>query len=151
MRMDGLEAAINQERADRIKETNDTLDPMKAQIKSLKDGLKTEIKTREQREAEIEKKLMQDSQNLQNMLRQEQELRKETMNDLSEMLNQELSLQVKFVDNFENEATTTFKNTTGNLEQELKNRLKHQDTVVDDLAKFVGRFQDTLKVVGKDV
>ena len=36
------------------------------------------------------------------------------------------------------------------LETELDNRFKHQDSVLGNMSTLVGKFQETLKVLGKD-
>jgi hypothetical protein len=38
----------------------------------------------------------------------------------------------------------------GDLETELDNRFKHQDGILSNMSVLVGRFQETLKVLGKD-
>jgi hypothetical protein len=37
------------------------------------------------------------------------------------------------------------------LEQEMNSRFAHQNTILDNMSRFVGKFQATLKIFGKDV
>ena len=37
------------------------------------------------------------------------------------------------------------------LEKELVNRFDHQNEMLGNMSRFVGKFQDTLKIFGKDV
>ena len=37
------------------------------------------------------------------------------------------------------------------LEMELTNRFEHQDRMLGNMSAFVSRFQQTLKIFGKDV
>ena len=37
------------------------------------------------------------------------------------------------------------------LEVNLDNRFKHQDEMLGNMSRFVGKFQETLKIFGKDV
>jgi hypothetical protein len=85
------------------------------------------------------------------MLARERGARIERMNEIDDMIQQELDLQNKFLDQFQTKANNDFSEMRGDLETEMDNRFKHQDQVVGDLSKFVKTFQDTLKVIGKDV
>jgi len=51
---------------------------------------------------------------------------------------------------FEKNATTAASSFMGDLEHELDNRFKHQDNILDNMSTLVGKFQETLKVLGKD-
>lgn len=37
------------------------------------------------------------------------------------------------------------------LEKEMDNRFEHQNKILDNMSRFVGKFQETLKIFGKDV
>jgi len=37
------------------------------------------------------------------------------------------------------------------LEGEMTNRFDHQDKLLGNMSQFIGRFQQTLKIFGKDV
>jgi len=37
------------------------------------------------------------------------------------------------------------------LEKEMNSRFNHQNSMLDNMSRFVGKFQETLKIFGKDV
>jgi hypothetical protein len=37
------------------------------------------------------------------------------------------------------------------LEKNMHNRFTHQENMLDNMSRFVGKFQETLKIFGKDV
>ena len=65
-------------------------------------------------------------------------------------MTQDTDLTSKFLDNFEQKATKSADDFMGDLETELTNRFEHQDAVLSDMSVLVGKFQETLKVLGKD-
>jgi len=78
-------------------------------------------------------------------------MREERMTDLDDQLTQDTMLTNKFLDNFETNATHSANTFLTDLETELDNRFKHQDNILDNMSTLVGRFQQLLKVLGKDV
>ena len=65
-------------------------------------------------------------------------------------MTQDTDLTNKFLDNFEKNATGTANRFMSDLETELANRFEHQDSVLRNMSCLVGKFQETLKVLGKD-
>ena len=78
-------------------------------------------------------------------------MREERMTDLDDQLTQDTMLTNKFLDNFEANATFAAHSFLTDLETELDNRFKHQDKILENMSTLVGRFQQLLKVLGKDV
>ena len=78
-------------------------------------------------------------------------MREERMTDLDDQLTQDTMLTNKFLDNFEANATSAAHLFLTDLETELDNRFKHQDNILENMSTLVGRFQQLLKVLGKDV
>lgn len=60
-------------------------------------------------------------------------------------------MTTKFLENFEKRATSEADKFMTDLEQEMENRFAHQNSMLDNMSKFVGKFQETLKIFGKDV
>ena len=56
-----------------------------------------------------------------------------------------------FLENFEKQASTEADNFMDDLEGEMSNRFSHQDKLLGNMSQFVTRFQQTLKIFGKDV
>ena len=73
------------------------------------------------------------------------------MQDLDDFLTQDTELTTKFLDNFENKAKEEADKFMDDLEKELENRFDHQEKMLSNMSRFVGKFQDTLKIFGKDV
>ena len=65
-------------------------------------------------------------------------------------MTQDTNLTSKFLDNFNTNASNTANTFMTDLETELDNRFEHQDAVLGDMSTLVGKFQETLKVLGKD-
>ena len=84
-------------------------------------------------------------------IRNERESRKERLNDLDDMLSQNADLASKFLDNFEKRASDEADKFMGDLETEMDNRFAHQDKLLGNMGQFITRFQQTLKIFGKDV
>ena len=77
-------------------------------------------------------------------------MRQQRMQDLDDQMTQDTDLTNRFLDNFDKNASTEASNFLGDLETELDNRFSHQDRVLGNMSTLVGKFQETLKVLGKD-
>ena len=84
-------------------------------------------------------------------IKTEKESRKQRLQDLDDMLSQDTDLTNKFLDNFEKQATNEADRFMEDLEGEMDNRFKHQDQLLANMSQFITRFQQTLKIFGKDV
>jgi len=149
--MDVLESMIVKERADRIKYHDDNLNPIRAQVKSIQDGLVKEKKDRIAGEKKVLRQIHDESTNMQNDIKRESILRQEKMGDLDDFLTQDTSLTTKFLEKFERDATHEAVKFMDDLDQEMTSRFNHQNTILDNMSRFVGKFQETLKIFGKDV
>ena len=149
-RMDECERRINQEREDRIKYHDDHLNPIRAQLKGIEDGLVKEKKLRITQEKKVIQEIKDESNNMQNDIKKEHEMRQQRMQDLDDQLTQDTDLTNKFLNNFESNATQAANTFLTDLESELDNRFKHQDSMLADMSTLVSKFQATLKVLGKD-
>lgn len=138
---------LEQEREDRIRDTKETLDPVRDQIKSLEEELAFETKYT----VKMEKRLLKDvSENIEqqhNVILNEKKERHDRLTDIYDMLAQEVELQNKFFDNFEEKARARFNEMIKKIENELDSRAKHQDNILKDLKHFVDRFGKTMKVI----
>ena len=73
--MDEAERRINQEREDRIKYHDDHLNPIRAQLKGIEDGLVKEKKLRITQEKKVIQEIKDESNNMQNDIKKEHESR----------------------------------------------------------------------------
>ena len=142
---------LNQEREDRIKYHDDHLNPVRSQLKGIKDGLVKEKKTRIANEKQIVSDINNECNKMHQEIDDERKSRKKRLQDLDDMLTQDTDLTNKFLNNFETNATNEADNFLNDLESELSNRLNHQDKLLGNMSQFVTRFQQTLKIFGKDV
>ena len=83
---DEFEAAIVQEEKDRIKYHDDALNPIRAQVKGITDGLVKEKKTRIANEKQIVADIESECAQMHTDIRNETKSRKERLGDLDEML-----------------------------------------------------------------
>lgn len=67
------------------------------------------------------------------------------------MLTQSTDMTHTFLENFESQASTKADEFMDDLEGEMDNRFSHQDKLLGNMSQFVTRFQQTLKIFGKDV
>ena len=88
---------------------------------------------------------------MQNDIKKESLLRQEKMGDLDDFLTQDTSLTTKFLENFEANATQEAQKFMDDLEREMSSRFDHQNEILNNMQRFVGKFQATLKIFGKDV
>ena len=150
-RMDQLEEMITKERADRIRYHDDNLNPIRAQVKAIQEGLVKEKKERIAGEKKVMRQILDESTNMQNDIKKESVLRQQKMGDLDDMLTQDTDMTTKFLEKFSADATAEAEKFMDDLGQEMASRFDHQNTILDNMSRFVGKFQETLKIFGKDV
>ena len=148
---DEFETMIKQEEQDRIKYHDDALNPIRAQLKGVTDGLVKEKKTRIANEKQIVADIANECDQMHADIANEKASRKQRLQDLDDMLTQDTDLTNKFLDNFEKNAGDEADKFMSDLEGEMSNRFEHQDNLIGNMSQFVGRFQQTLKIFGKDV
>ena len=84
-------------------------------------------------------------------IQNEKKSRKERLGDLDDMLTQSTDMTNHFLENFEKQASTEADTFMDDLDSEMNNRFNHQDKLLGNMSQFVSRFQQTLKIFGKDV
>jgi len=67
------------------------------------------------------------------------------------MLTQSTDMTNTFLENFESQASNEADRFMEDLESEMSNRFSHQERLLGNMSQFVSRFQQTLKIFGKDV
>ena len=65
--------------------------------------------------------------------------------------NDEFKHRDELFDQFQNKLQKQVVGMKDEIYLEMNNRFSHQNEIVDDISKFLKAFQETLKVVGKDV
>eukprot|EP00344_Euplotes_crassus_P009121 CAMPEP_0197006254 /NCGR_PEP_ID=MMETSP1380-20130617/33758_1 /TAXON_ID=5936 /ORGANISM="Euplotes crassus, Strain CT5" /LENGTH=262 /DNA_ID=CAMNT_0042425759 /DNA_START=31 /DNA_END=819 /DNA_ORIENTATION=+ len=150
-RCEDLEKMLAQETKDRIKDTKDTLDPVRHQISDLQNELDFETKYTVKMEKRLLKDVANNIEEQHNVILKEKKERDERLTDIYDMLDQEVQLQNKFFDQFEEKARKQFDDMINEVQLELDSRLTHQDNILKDFKFFVDRFGQTMKHIGKDV
>lgn len=142
---------IKKEETDRVTYHDNCLNPVRAQVKGITDGLVKEKKTRIANEKQVVADIARECAAMHSDIRSEKASRKKRLQDLDEMLTQDTDLTNKFLLNFERDATAEADRLMTDLEGEMDSRFEHQDKLLGNMSQFIGRFQQTLKIFGKDV
>mmetsp|Transcript_38440 Transcript_38440/g.43648 ORF Transcript_38440/g.43648 Transcript_38440/m.43648 type:complete len:268 (-) Transcript_38440:78-881(-) len=145
-----LEEMINQEREDRLRQTDETLKPIREKLGSLQDQLDNEKSTRVEREKEILQKLDDEVFQLNERMDKEVTDRSLATGQLKDQIRSDTKTQNKWIEKFQKEAMEEFELMKEEIEDEMKSRFEHQDEIVDNMSNFIKTFQDTLKVVAGD-
>jgi len=141
---------INQEREERLRQTDEQLKPIKAKLVELEEAQEVEKNARIQKEKEILQQLSDEVYKLNEKLDAEATERRDQSKRMFETLKYELKQQEKLTHDFHAKAIEEFHHVTNNIEVEMNNRFDHQDKVVDNLSTMVKTFQNTLKVIGSE-
>jgi len=127
------------------------LNPIRAQVKGITDGLVKEKRTRIANEKQIVADIDNECAQMHADIQNEKESRKERLGDLDDMLTQSTDMTSTFLENFEKQASSEADRFMDDLESEMDNRFQHQDKLLGNMSQFITRFQQTLKIFGKDV
>ena len=103
------------------------MNPVRTQLKGIKDGLVKEKKTRITNEKQIIADIDSECRKMHQEIDDERKSRKKRLTDLDDMLSQDTDLTNRFLNKFEENATTSADTYLEDLESELGNRLDHQD------------------------
>ena len=150
-RLDLLEKMINDERAERIKHTEEQLNPIRNQLKNLQSQYESGKIERKLHEKEIYKKISDEAKDMNMTMEREKNDRSEKMQILKDDIQRESSIMDSLFKEFDKKVNIKLKNEKAEVFGEMDNRFSHQNEVVDDISKFIKAFQNTLKIVGKDV
>lgn len=140
-----LERAIEQEREDRIVQTEEVLGPIRNRVDRIMGELHAETKTRQGREQEIMKQLLDAAERLNNDVDAEKFTREQLYMSFKLMSERERQ-------NLEDRQVQTRQDTDVNLrgireelEKEVDSRIENQDGIVDNVTVFIKRFQENIK------
>ena len=117
----------------------------------MKESYENEKATRIEREKEILQKMADEVYKLMQLLEKERSERTFKLGEIKDEFHDELKKQTKFVEGFQKKSMEEFDKLKGDLEGEMGSRFAHQDEIIDNMSNFIKTFQDTLKVVGKNV
>ena len=73
------------------------------------------------------------------------------LEEMREEFANEMKTQTKDVQDHQKHTFEEFSKMKSDVDAEMSSRFAHQDEIIDNLSRFITKFQDTLKVVGKNV
>lgn len=150
-RMDYLERAIEEEKAERIQQTENMLNPIRAGLDGLEKGFEQEKNIRIEREKEILETLDEEVKNMNERMDAERQDRLNKLEGLRDLLYTDINTQNKHIEKFKLDSMNALSDMKLGVETEMRSRLDHQDHLLDSLSGFIRTFQNTLKLIGKDV
>ena len=117
----------------------------------MKESYENEKATRIEREKEILQKMADEVYKLMQTMEKEKTERVFKLGEMKDEFRDEMKKQTKFVEGFQKKSMEDFSKMKDDLEAEMGSRFAHQDEIIDNLSTFIKTFQDTLKVVGKNI
>ena len=139
------------EREERLKQTDEQLNPIRSHLASLQKDYDNEKSERLQHEKEIYRHISDNVYDLNEKLNRENDDRNTKIALLREETAKELKQRDKYFGDFQGKMQGELKVLKDEIYNEMDNRFNHQNEIVDNISNFLKTFQDTLKVVGKDV
>ena len=149
--MEELERKLEQERQERLKQNEDTLGNIQNRLTSLEEAQKQEKIDREEGEKEIIKNINDNVYEINTKLDREKDDRNTKLKILNEKMESELAKRDKCISDLQNKNTDDLKMLKDELYAEMENRFAHQNQIIDNISNFLKTFQETLKIMGKDV
>ena len=117
----------------------------------MEEAQKQEKIDREEGEKEIIKNINDNVYELNSKLDREKEDRNVKMKIFNEKMENELAKRDKYISDLQNKNNDDLKLLKDELYAEMENRFAHQNQIIDNISNFLKTFQDTLKIMGKDV
>lgn len=144
-----LDQAIDQERKDRIKQTEEVLGPLQRRVDKVTTDLEKEKKIRQTREQELMKELLDAVESLNGTVDMEKFNREQQYMDFKQTSEKERqNLEDRQV-RIRTETALNLQALRSDLELETGNRIDNQDGIVDNVTVFIKRFQENIKEEGK--
>ena len=81
----------------------------------------------------------------------ERQDRIDKLQNLRNMLYNDINTQNNHIEKFKLDSMNALSDLKLGVETEMRSRLDHQDHLLDSLSGFIRTFQNTLKLIGKDV
>lgn len=144
-----LDRAIEQERQDRLRETEAVMAPIRKKVARVEEDLVLEQKIRQVRSEELMKDLIEATDSLNNTLDVDKFNREQYFKDLVLVTEDERkSLEKRQIVTREETSQGMDKRREA-LNQETENRIENQDGIVDNVTLFIKRFQENITEEGK--
>jgi len=144
-----VQIGIHKEKAERIKETEDRLRPIRKQIAKLINSLEKEQRIRRRREEEMMKALEDAFENLNNTVDIEKANREQKQKDMLDDNAYELKHLINRQKKIELNAGDKTEELRADIQTEANFRVVAQDNVVENVTGFIQRFQENIKEEGE--
>lgn len=73
------------------------------------------------------------------------------LGQLKDNIYEDIETQNNHIDKFQKHTSDALADMKNGIVEELRTRLDHQDEMLENLGQFIRTFQNTLKIIGKDV
>lgn len=150
-RMDFLEKSLETEKLERIQQTEDMLNPIRKGLDGLEKGFEIEKNIRIEREREILDTLDEEVRTMNERMDAERQDRINKIQGLRDLLYTDINIQNNHIEKFKQDSMNALTDMKDGVKTEMRSRLDHQDHLLDSLSGFIKTFQNTLKLIGKDV
>jgi len=149
--MNRLEKMIIEEREERLRQTDEQLKPIKAHLTKLDKLLDDEKNDRIQNEKDTMRFIKDNVFEINENLDKERSDREIKLKVIKEEFTQEIKARDKAFDEFQKKIQNEIKIVKDEMQNEMDNRFDHQNEIIDNISNFMKTFQETLRVLGKDV
>ncbi len=149
--MNQLHKMIIEEKEERLKQTDEQLNPIRTHLANLQKDYDNEKTERLQHEKEIYRHISDNVYDINEKITREKDDRNTKIATLREENQKDLKQRDKYFGDFQIKMQNELKVLKDQVFMEMDNRFAHQNEIVDNISNFLKTFQDTLKVVGKDV
>lgn len=149
-RLKRLEEMIMQEKRERMKQTDEHLNPLRTHLSNLQKEHEANKAERLQHKKEIYRNLDDNKFEVNEKLNRENDEMKTHATILKENTFKKLAIRDNYETDFKKHLFSDIQNLRDELFEEMSTRFSHQNQIVDNLSNFIKTFQDTLKIVGKD-
>jgi len=148
-RAEKLQIGLDKEKADRIRETEEVLGPIRKQVAKLISSLEKEQRIRRRREEEMMKALDDAVENLNSTVDIEKANREQKQKDMLDDNATELRHLVNRQKKIELSTGDKTEELRSDLENEARYRVDAQNNVVENVTSFIQRFQENIKEEGQ--
>merc|ERR1719335_237923 len=144
-----MQEGLDKERADRIRETEEVLGPIRKQVAKLISSLEKESRIRQRREEEMLKVLDDAAESLNHTVDVEKASRNQKQQDMIDDNTEEIRHLVNRQKKLELSSGDKTEELKLDIETEAKHRVDAQNNVVENITSFIQRFQANIKEEGK--
>merc|ERR1711985_2924 len=144
-----LEAGLEKEKEERIRQTNEILGLIKKQVDQLSEGLTKETKIRQAREQEITKQIVAYKDEVDVTIDKEKSKQEQICMSIKRTAELEQERLARRQEIIAKTAHTDIQKQQASIEYETATRISCQDSVVDNVSSFIQRFQDNIREEGQ--